>query len=201
MIIFIILLILTNFFKKLRFTFIKNRISYIKQISYDAFLELEFTIDKKRFDHLNLLTNNLKYTKIKDVINYIKNNKHNFKIEERKVTEMINTGDKKLNSIYFWNKGNSLLYYNVIYEFKKNVIEYQKINLYINNYDEIYSEKYYKNLKSMNDFEIKEFLFNNYLILYKKNIKVIKHGFHRIFAMIGRLINNKTYIPFYAAIL
>jgi hypothetical protein len=200
MIIFIFLILLI-IIKKFRFTVIKNRLSYIKEISYNEFLELKFTKNKQRFEHLNLLTDSLKYTKVKDIIEYIKNNQKKFIIKERKINNKIDVGNSHLNSYYFWKEGNSLLYYNVVYEFRKNVIEYQNLNFYVNQIPNLYSENYYKNLEPMNNLEIKKFLFNNHIILYKKDITIIKHGFHRIFAMIGRLIKNKVYIPFYAAIL
>tara|TARA_A100001015_G_C14941998_1_gene692973 strand:+ start:271 stop:828 length:558 start_codon:yes stop_codon:yes gene_type:complete len=185
----------------MRFTIIKNKLSYIKKINYEDFLQLEITKSKKRFQHLNLLTNNMKYIKIKDIINYISLNQNKFKIEERKFQNIINNGNPKENSIHFWSKGNNLLYYNCKYQFRKNVIEYQKFNFYINSIPNLYSKEYYSNLEIMDDKEIQNFLYHNYLFIYKKNLNELKHGFHRIFAMIGRLIDKKEYIPFYAAIL
>ena len=199
--ILLILIIINLIFKNTRFTIIKNRISYIKKINYEDFLELEITKTKKRFKHLDLLTNNMKYTKIKDIINFINLNKSTFIIEERQFNTIIDNGNPKENSINFWSMGNNLLYYNCLFEFRKDVIEYQKFNFYINFIPNLYSKEYYSNLEKMNDNEIQDFLYHNYLIIYKKNLNELKHGFHRVFAMIGRLLNNKTYIPFYTAIL
>ena len=130
--ILLILIIINIIFKNMRFTIIKNKFSYIKKINYENFLELEITKTKKRFKHLDLVTNNMKYTKIKDIINYIKLNKSTFIIEERQINNVIDNGNPKENSTNFWSIGNNLLYYNCLFEFRKNVIEYQNINFYIN---------------------------------------------------------------------
>ena len=58
----------------------------------------------------------------------------------------------------------------------------------------IFSKEYYENLESCNDYEIELFLFLN--IFFVTN-NIFKHGYHRLFAMIGRLVQNKKYIPMY----
>ena len=56
------------------------------------------------------------------------------------------------------------------------------------------TEEYYNNLKPMSDEEIKNFLKDTGI---EFETGYVKHSFHRAMAMVGRLINNKSYIPFY----
>ena len=88
-----------------------------------------------------------------------------------------------------------LYIYNVIYEFRKNVIAYKNINKYIeSNREMIFSKEYYENLTELNEFEIELFLFFNPFFI---NNDLFKHGYHRLFAIRGRIIKNKKYIPLY----
>jgi len=56
------------------------------------------------------------------------------------------------------------------------------------------SPEYYQSLEKMTEEEIYEFNKNN-PIEFEEN--VIRHGTHRVYAMIGRLIRGEKYIPFY----
>jgi hypothetical protein len=56
------------------------------------------------------------------------------------------------------------------------------------------TKEYYESLIMMTDDEIKTFLKNNPVPF---DVCFIKHGFHRAVSMIGRMINGKSYIPFY----
>ena len=56
------------------------------------------------------------------------------------------------------------------------------------------TKEYYGGLKLMSDEEIEQFLKNNPVDFHNG---FIKHGYHRACSMIGRLINGKSYIPFY----
>ena len=58
----------------------------------------------------------------------------------------------------------------------------------------IFSKEYYESLESYNDDEIELFLFFN--VFFVSN-NTFKHGFHRLFAMIGRIVHNKKYIYMY----
>ena len=79
---------------------------------------------------------------------------------------------------------------------KKNVIPYKDINRFLDNEEHyIYSKDYYESLDSMNDMEIIDFLSNNPIEITNN---CITSGKHRVFAMIGRIIDEKDYIPFMA---
>ena len=54
--------------------------------------------------------------------------------------------------------------------------------------------KYYNKKPIMTDEEIKDYLEKNPVEFSKIHID---HSYHRACAMIGRLINKKSYIPFY----
>tara|TARA_R110001592_G_scaffold55594_2_gene169773 strand:+ start:3687 stop:5105 length:1419 start_codon:yes stop_codon:yes gene_type:complete len=56
------------------------------------------------------------------------------------------------------------------------------------------TKEYYESLNLMSDEEIKKFLKDNPV---EFNNGFIRHNYHRACAMIGRLIKNKPYIPFY----
>jgi hypothetical protein len=80
-------------------------------------------------------------------------------------------------------------YFNcMLAEFRHDVGDHHKLGW------ENMTEKYYSNLTPMSDVEISEFLKNNPVPFFTN---LIKHGYHRACSMIGRLINNKSYIPFY----
>ena len=56
------------------------------------------------------------------------------------------------------------------------------------------TKEYYDSLKPMTDEEILEFNKKNPV---EFDNGFIKHSYHRAYAMIGRLIKGKKYIPFY----
>ena len=56
------------------------------------------------------------------------------------------------------------------------------------------TEEYYSSKTPMSDEEIEEYLKSN-PVEFENGF--IKHNYHRALAMVGRLINNKPYIPFY----
>ena len=118
--------------------------------------------------------------------------------------EMI-TNDHTLNTVgdvvrYYSNKDNveqqtqklnpkNWQYFNcMLGEFRHNVGDHHKIgwsNL---------TKEYYESLPLMSDEEIKRDLMLNTV---EFGNGYIKHSYHRACAMIGRLINGKSYIPFY----
>lgn len=80
-------------------------------------------------------------------------------------------------------------YYNCMKaEFRKNVEGHHERGW------ENMTTEYYDSLDRMNDSEIEIFLRENPVDF---DNGFIKHGFHRACSMIGRLLNDKTYIPFY----
>jgi len=80
-------------------------------------------------------------------------------------------------------------YFNcMLAEFRHNVGDHHELGW------ENMTEEYYSNLPLMSDNEIAQFLKNTPVPFFTD---LIKHGYHRACSMIGRLINDKPYIPFY----
>ena len=81
------------------------------------------------------------------------------------------------------------------YQFRHNIVPYNKADQYISNIGQpnLYSTSYYEKQKLMSDDEI--LLFNSKSLIEIKN-NSITSGKHRAFAMIGRIISGKEYIPF-----
>ncbi len=80
-------------------------------------------------------------------------------------------------------------YYNcMMAEFRHNVGDHHELGW------ENMTKEYYESLPMMTDDEIEMFLKNNPVPF---DVCFIKHGFHRAVSMIGRMINGKSYIPFY----
>ena len=72
--------------------------------------------------------------------------------------------------------------------FRHNVANHHKLG-----WDKL-TEEYYNSLDEMTDEEILEFNKNNPV---EFDNGFIKHSYHRAYAMIGRIIKGKKYIPFY----
>ena len=84
---------------------------------------------------------------------------------------------------------NNWQYFNcMLAEFRHNVEDHHKLGW------ENMTKEYYESLDIMSDDDIAEF--NRQLPVDFDN-GFIKHGYHRGYAMIGRLIKGKSYIPFY----
>ena len=80
-------------------------------------------------------------------------------------------------------------YFNcMLAEFRKDVADHHEIG-----WDKM-TEEYYNSLELMSDEELEMFLKENPI---EFDNGFIKHSYHRACAMIGRLINGKSYIPFY----
>ena len=73
-------------------------------------------------------------------------------------------------------------------EFKHNVADHHELGW------ENLTKEYFESLEDMTDEEIANTLFSN-PVEFENGF--IKHSYHRACAMIGRLINDKKYIPFY----
>lgn len=88
-----------------------------------------------------------------------------------------------------------IFFYNCVkYEFRENVVPYSKVRSYIEKKSKptVFSESYYSSLNLMSDEDI--------IRLFEKNPIEIKNnsivgGRHRVYAMIGRLVKNKNYLP------
>lgn len=122
---------------------------------------------------VKILTNNFKYFIVGDIIEYWKN------ID-------VDLLEKKLN------EENWMYAYCILYGFRKNLNECD-INIYYNKRKKSPEEAkmYLLSLNEMTEKDIKKFLINNPIIC-KNNIVV--NGFHRVCAMIGRLVRNEKYI-------
>lgn len=155
-----------------------------------------------RKNHLNLVTNNKKNLKISEIINFFKEEKNYQKTFENIEESIIDTlvPDSISHSKYFWHSGNNYFFYSMHFKFKKNVVPYKNVNEYILNKNNpiIYTKEYFESLPSMDSKEIIVFLKQNPIEITNN---CISSGKHRVFAMIGRLINDEEYIPFYSKIL
>ena len=187
----------------------KNKQSTIEnfeicEISLKNFLKLNIE-HKNSFNwqmrkpHLDLVTNNGKARKIKQIINFIKKSNLLLDFEDSVIeTNTLNTFSEPLNiNKKFWKSGNNFFIYPILFQFKKNVVPYSKVNNYIKtqNFPPVYSFEYYKQLDDMRDDEIRKFLNDEYIEITNNSIT---SGRHRVFAMIGRLVEGKEYIPFKA---
>tara|TARA_B100000575_G_scaffold291816_1_gene298618 strand:- start:606 stop:1712 length:1107 start_codon:yes stop_codon:yes gene_type:complete len=173
----------------------------LHQINFETFLNLQIESKESpswliRKKHLDLVTNNKKYIKISEIIDYLKrNNKlHELmaKVTESKIDKPIEGSIS--HSKKFWYTGNNYFIYAINYQFRKNVVPYKKINKFLKMNKDItlYSKEYYESLDTMDDDEIKDFLDRNPIEITSN---YITSGKHRIFAMIGRIIDGKDYIP------
>jgi hypothetical protein len=164
-------------------------------LDFNNFIDKHIYLRDYKKEHIKIVTNN--NNKISKIIDYLKLNLNSLNIIERPITHKFIGNEKGYikNNKFFWSIGNNFYIYNVIYEFRKNVIPYKKINNFINlNQVMIYSKEYYESLEKYNDFEIELFLFFNPFFI---DNNLIKHGYHRLFAMIGRIVKDKNYIPVY----
>lgn len=141
--------------------------SKFQPISLDYFLDMEIANGGPSKQILNL---NGKLKKVKDIVNYWKD-KNN------------------INNIDINQDPANLQYLNcMLAGFRKNVENHHDIG-----WDKLTAE-YYNNLESMSNKELEDFLKSNPV---EFDNGFIKHSYHRAYAMIGRLIRNEKYIPFY----
>jgi hypothetical protein len=117
-----------------------------------------------------IVLNNYSLKTVKDVINFY-SDKNNVKYIESKLTPSN------------WQYFNCMMA-----EFRHGVGDHHELGW------ENMTKEYYESLPMMTDEEIKTFLENNPAPF---DVCFIKHGFHRAVSMIGRMINGKSYIPFY----
>lgn len=175
-----------------------------EKISNERFLEtLIEPIDsfnwKWRKKHLDLVTNNGQNQKIGDIVQFLKNpNNLNDILAQVKETDTLKPFSEPSNlDKRFWHSGNNFFFYCIYFEFRKDVHPYSIANKYINeiNKPALFSSDYYESLKKMSDDEINK-------LLKKTPVEITNGAFtggkHRAFAMIGRLISGKNYIPFWA---
>jgi len=173
-----------------------------KKLSKDAFLDILIEpIDSPnwywRKPHLDIVTNNKQNVRVRDIINFFKN-ESNFNYTKSLIveTDTRQCFSEPNNLDYnFWNSGNNYFIYCIIYQFRREVVAYNKANDYIKlkRGISLYSKEYFERLEPMSDTEIKKIL-EDHPIEIENN--ACTSGKHRVFAMIGRLIEDKPYIPF-----
>jgi len=156
---------------------------------------------KWRARHLNLVTENGKNILVKDIVHYLSDSSTIQKIEN----EVEETNTKKPFhepsnfDMRFWWEGNNYFWYCVKYQYKRDVVQYALANDYIKSGQKplIYTANYYESLVNMTDKEIEAFLLKSPIEIRDGSVV---GGKHRAFAMIGRLISGKKYIPFRAIV-
>jgi hypothetical protein len=169
-------------------------------LPYRNFLQCSLFYESLRESHRSAVTNNHTLTTIGDIIFFFKqkgiidtmNKEYILETDTTKVfTEPINLNEK------FWKTGNNYFYNCILAGFRKGTVCYKDANKYISSDKSghmLFSSDYYNSLDKMSDKEITFFLRDNPIGIDRK---VIVHGIHRVCAMIGRLVNNEKYIPFY----
>lgn len=153
---------------------------------------------KWRKPHLDIVTNGKKYVKIGEIINYLKEEFENGNIFNsiKDTPTDIPFYDPHNYDRKFWNSGNNYFIYCVLFQFKKGVVPYSKANEYIKSEKKpyLYTKEYYESLPDMNDYDIQQMLQRHPIEITNG---AITGGKHRAFAMIGRLVSGKTYLPFW----
>ena len=156
---------------------------------------------KKRKRHLDIVTNGGQNKIIRDIIHYFSMDN----AMENCSQSIIETDTSApfftpINRDHkFWQSGNNYFFYCLKYQFRKNVVSHKNANEYIqmNIRPYLYTASYYESLPEMSDHEI-ERLLKKYPFEIMND--AIVSGKHRVFAMIGRLIEKKRYIPFWALV-
>jgi hypothetical protein len=178
------------------------RRDYVSYLSENEFLNLNVESEgainwELRKPHLDIVTTNGLNKKVGDIVSHFKN-KDNLKKSESMIIET-NMEAPFSDPIHldrqFWQSGNNYFIYCMMYQFRKDVKPYCETNQYIlnKNTPRLYSREYFESLESFNDPELAEFLSKNPIEVTNGSIT---SGRHRCYAMIGRLISGKPYIPF-----
>ena len=201
--IYLTLRIIKNILRDIR-DYINKKRNKVVVLSEEEFLNLYIDSPnainwKLRKKHLDIVTNNGSNKKIRNIVDYLKQpgilDKLSSEVED---TNMTTPFKNEINlDRRFWNTGNNFFFYCVKYQYLKNVVPYDKSNDYIKTLQTpmLYSKEYFESLDSMSDEEIINFFKTSKIEITKG---AVTSGRHRTFAMIGRLINNKSYIPFQA---
>ena len=156
---------------------------------------------KWRARHLDLVTNRGTNKSIKDIVLHLSDKSVVCNIEnniEETDTSKPFCDPANLDMDFWWN-GNNYFFYCIKYQFRKNVVPYINVNDYIKAKRKpyLYTANYYESLAKMSEYEIQKFLYKHPIEI--ENNAVVG-GKHRVFAMIGRLIEGKKYIPMRAFI-
>jgi len=172
-----------------------------RKISHQEFLSLVFDPDELnhilRENHISYITGGFKYKTVGEIVAYLKSADVKELCLQSKESDLSKPISEPLYwSKEFWSSGNNYFINSIYYEFRKDVVPYIYANKYIiaKRKPELYTREYFESLEIMSDTEIK-------LFLEKHSIEVcnnsITSGRHRVCAMIGRLVKDKPYLPFY----
>lgn len=170
----------------------------LKSISYQDFLgiiiEPENSFNWKwRKNHLDIVTDGGKFKKVSEIILYLSSTSIDESIIETNTSEPFY--DPHNFDQRFWNSGNNYFAYCVKYGFRTNVVPYEFANRYIKEKKVpfLFTKEYFESLPVMNDAQILKLL-RNHPIEIENNC--VLSGKHRVFAMVGRILDNQSYLPF-----
>ena len=159
-----------------------------------SFIFIERFVRQKQY---LIVTDNLQKVRINEIINLMKEKTIDFVWDyysEQPTEIALKNVDRWLDQ-EFWNNGNTHFLGNIKYEFRKGTIAYETVKLETEPVKaEIFvSSQYFEKRQLMSDVEIADLLEHNPISLRGSHVT---SGRHRVFAMVGRLINGKNYIPF-----
>ena len=198
--------ILKKIYSLLKFSKKNKTVSYTT-LDLGEFLKLNIEAKNSinwslRKPHLDIVTKGKTYIKVREVIKYLSNSERLEKLKMEVIevdTSSIFDEPVHLNK-QFWHTGNNFYFYPILFGFKINVVNYTSTNEYIlkNLKPNLYSKEYYEKLENMDEKEISNLFKKSPLEVTDGNIT---SGRHRTFAMIGRILDGKNYIPIYAKII
>jgi hypothetical protein len=173
----------------------------LKTLSEEEFLNLLVEPEDSfnwiwRVRHLNPVTCNGRYRRVGEILEYLQSDSVRKAIEAN--MEETDTSQPFFHptnlDMRFWWSGENYFYYCVKYGFRKGVQPYSKVNDYIESGKKplLYTKEYYDSLPILDGPALAEFL--NTTPIEVENGAIVG-GKHRVFAMIGRMINGEDYIP------
>lgn len=189
------------FLNKIRLKKIAHNFRYYK-LNKKSFLNLNF-IDSNELNYLvrnkqfSFFTNSYQLKKIKDIVSWYGNKSFLNKsiLNSSQPKNIILSNYPRFLDLEFWENGNSYFLNSLTNEFRKDVLNYEKIKSMLSEKENIYfSSEYYKSLREMTTEEVSLMLKDNPISIKNNSVS---SGRHRVSSMIGRIINGKEYIPFY----
>ena len=182
--------------KTVKFTTLK--LSEFLQLNVEAKNSINWSLRKP---HLDIVTKNKRYIKVDQIIKYLKRSGQLEKLKMEVVevdTSSIFDEPIHLNK-RFWHSGNNFYFYPVLFGFKKDVVNYTSTNNYVQEKIKptLYTRDYYEKLENMEENEIANLFQKSPLEITNGSVT---SGRHRTFAMIGRIVEGKNYIPIYTKV-
>ena len=180
-------------------TFTKIELSEFLKLNVEAKNSINWSLRKP---HLDIVTKNKRYLKVEEIIKYLRKS---YQLEKLKMEVVeVNTSfifDEPIHlNKEFWHGGNNFYIYPLLFGFKKGVVKYSSTNEYIQKKlkPNIYSKEYFEQLEDMDEIEIANLFQESPLEITNGSVT---SGRHRTFAMIGRIIEGKNYIPIYSKVI